>query len=72
MLSALCGKVQTLKEGTMPVQPLKEKEGVVWGGLIPALLCIPVIPTYSCQLLESYSVKGHLIYKREIKITTSH
>lgn len=56
----------------MPVQPLKEKEGVVWGGLIPALLCIPVIPTYSCQLLESYSVKGRLIYKREIKITTSH
>ena len=56
----------------MPVQPLKEKEGVVWGSLIPALLCTPVIPTYSCQLPEPYSVKGHLIYKREIKTTTSH
>lgn len=72
MLSALCGKVQTLKEGTMPVQLLKEKEGVVWGGSIPALPGSPVIPTYSCQLPGSYSVKRRLICKREMKTTTSH
>lgn len=54
------------------MQLLKEKESVVWGGPIPALPCNPVIPTYSCQLPESYSVKGRLICKRVIKTTISH